>query len=101
MRTFIQLSLKEQDKVKNLCLHEALELIINNIVRFDNDIIQLKIDAAIKRSIELETPWFVYNYILEHDAVREVIESMALEMAESAEYPNLLEDGSYTKVIQL
>lgn len=87
MKTFSELTPDEQGKAITHCHIELLRAITEGGLRFvddDDDDLQPRIDAALKKADEMRTPWFAHEYIM--DTCREDIEVMARAEAEDALY---------------
>lgn len=88
-KTFSQLTPDQQKKAIDKCLTQLLTDILENGMRFNDqlnhDDLQARIDAAIAQAERLHTPWFAAECILE--TCREDLEAMARPEAEDAIYP--------------
>lgn len=89
MKSFGQLTEKQQGKALEVALNELLDAVCAGAIRFDDglnsDDLQARIDAAIAKAEEMQTPWFAGEYVM--DTCREDLESMARADAEDALYP--------------
>jgi hypothetical protein len=68
MRKFKQLNKDEQTKAIEICANNILESILNGMSfndELNKDGLQCRIDAAILKSEEMKTPWFVSEYIMD------------------------------------
>ena len=89
MRKYDELSPEEQTKAINVGINKMLEAISNG-VRFNDELngdgLQERIDQAIARADEMQTPWFASEYIM--DTCGDEIRGMASCNAEEAFYPD-------------
>jgi len=90
MRTFDDLTGPEQAKARSKALDELLTLVAEGAIRFNDklngDGLQARIDAAWKQACDMQTPWFVGEYIMETCA--DDLRSMAEADAQDASYPS-------------
>ena len=109
MKTFNELSKRQQKMAMQIALDELLTAVIEGAVRFNDkeskDTMQASIDEAIEKAGKMHTPWFSGSYIMDatYDSemerrlsVGEALKGMARVDAEDAIYP---EKGE--RVIQL
>ncbi len=98
MKNFNELTELEQKQAVAFFTNRLLNWILDGAIRFNDDLngdnLQKRIDRAIKRSEEMQTPWFAKEYIL--DTCRDDIESMARCEAEDVEY-----DDAKNEVVDL
>ena len=89
MKTFDQLTPDLQKSAIEAASTSLLRAICEGAIRFNDglngDSLQARIDAAAKRADEMQTPWFMHEYVM--DTCREEIEGMARADAEDALYP--------------
>ena len=94
MKNYNQLSKEEKEKAFSKTLSSLLESICEGAIRFNDalnkDNLQSRIDIALRKANEMQTPWFAGEYIL--DTCREEIESMTQCDAEDAFYPEAFEN---------
>ena len=90
MRTFKQLTAKEQGKAREKALEELLTIVAEGAIRFNDklngDGLQARIDAAWDKANAMQTPWFIGSYIM--DTCEDDLRSMAEADAEDALYPD-------------
>ena len=88
MKTYEQLSAKEQGKAREKALTILLERICDDSLRFNDqengDDLQARIDTAFSKAEKMRTPWFVHEYVM--DTCRTELEGMALCDAEDTLY---------------
>lgn len=89
MKRYTDLTPEQQHKAVEKAASEVLTLIVEGAVRFadelNHDDLQARIDAAIEKADEMQTPWFAHEYVM--DTCRDDILSMARADAEDAWYP--------------
>ena len=94
MKTYEQLTKQEQEQAIDQETNDLLRAIIEGAVRFNDklngDDLQARIDEAIERAHEMQTPWFAHEYIM--DTCADDIRSIASSQATTAIY---LEDGEH------
>lgn len=102
MRTFDQLSKKEQAEAEIIALNEILQAVVEGGLRFSDSVnkdnFQASIDRAMEEANRMRTPWFVGNYIMQarfdsellgpDQSVGEQLRGMARADAEDAVYPD-------------
>lgn len=88
MKTFTELSTQQQAAAIERCLNDLLGAVVEGAIRFNDDLngdrLQARIDRAIAKADEMQTPWFAGEYVM--DTCREDLESMARCDAEDAIY---------------
>ena len=69
MKTYGDLTEKQQEAAVDFCVGKLLDRILEGALRFDDeasgDNLQKRIDAAIREADRLQTPWFAGECILE------------------------------------
>ena len=93
MKRFDELDSTTQEWALARALDDVLRMlkaILDEGLRFNDqangDDLQARIDAAIDRADELQTPWFAAGCILDDAVVKDALESMARADAEEALY---------------
>jgi hypothetical protein len=98
MKKFNELTEKQQTKALNYFALLILKNIVEDGLRFDDELnhddFQARIDAAIKKAEDKQTPWFAGELLLEDSVCKEIIYGMATCDAEDAHY---LEEGESIK----
>lgn len=89
-RTFTDLTEQEQQNAITICLNDLLDSVCEGLIRFNdekngNDL-QSKIDAAGERANEMQTPWFIGEYVM--DTCADDLRSIAEATAQDAIYLN-------------
>ena len=88
MKTYEQLTDEQKTAAVERELRDLLEIISEGQIRFNDELngdgLQARIDAAWEKANEMQTPWFVSEYIM--DTCSDDLESMAQASAEDAEY---------------
>jgi hypothetical protein len=89
MKTYEQLTKEEQERALEKCRVKLLTAIVEGQIRFaddqNKDDLQGRIDAAIAKAEEMQTPWFAHEYVM--DTCAEAINGMAQCNAEDSLYP--------------
>ena len=90
MKTFDQLTDKEQSQAIKQCLNELVGAVCMGSIRFDDDKnqdgLQARIDKAIAKAEEMQTPWFTSEYLLDDATIESELMAMAIAEAEDALY---------------
>ena len=88
MRTYNELTEDQQGEAQEVCLINLLQAVVDGNIRFDDesnqDYLQARIEAAVEKSVDNQTPWFAWEYIL--DACEDDLRSIALADAEDSLY---------------
>ena len=88
MKTFGQLTEAQKAAAITLCTTNLLHDICEGTIAFaddkNHDDLQARIDAAIKKAEDMQTPWFAHEYVM--DTCANEIEGMARCEAEDALY---------------
>jgi hypothetical protein len=88
MKTFNQLNKEQQDSAVEYEVRELLTAILDHGIRFNDalngDDLQARIDAAIERAEQNQTPWFAHEYVM--DTCGDDLRGMARCTAEDAVY---------------
>ena len=89
MKTFNELTEKQQQKAIDYFLKIDLEAIMDGWLKFNDDLngddLQQRIDDAWKKAENMRTPWFWGDYIME--TCSEELTAMAQAAAEDSIYP--------------
>ena len=80
MKTFYELTGTQQSEAVSNATNELLKTILEGGIRFNDqrlnhDDLQSRIDSAIQKAEEMQTPWFAGEYIM--DTCRDEIEGMS------------------------
>ena len=69
MKKFDELTENQKNQVINNELGFLLEAIVTGVIRFNDEYnqndLQARIDKAITKANEMETPWFAHEYIMD------------------------------------
>lgn len=88
MKTFDELTAQEQKNAINRCIEHFLHGLIEGAIVFNDELnnndFQERVDRAIKKANDMQTPWFAGEYVM--DDCREEIEGFARTRAEDALY---------------
>ena len=88
MKTYKELSKKQQKAAKEKCLANLLQAVVEGAISFDDkangDDLQAKINKAGEKANAMQTPWFIGGYIM--DTCKEELQGMANSEAEDAIY---------------
>ena len=98
MRTYSELTEQEQSKAREHWLNVLLEDLLNGM-RFNDkansDNTQARIDKAVLKAEQMQTPWFASEYIMDDKIVTTVLRAVAQDMAEIAYYLDQGEGSMY------
>ena len=90
MKTFDDLSEKEQEKAINYCLKELLDDLVSGSIRFNDEVnqdtLQADIDKAAEKATKNQVPWFIGEYILENNSTKKCLYGIATCSAQDAMY---------------
>ena len=88
MKTFAQLTKAQQSAAIDSAVNRLLSAICEGAIRFNDELncddLQARIDAALVRADEMQTPWFSGEYVM--DTCADDIRGMATCDAEDALY---------------
>jgi len=90
MKRFDELTQAQQRAAEDRFLCRWLKAVCEGTIRFNDelnhDTLQARIDKAIERANQMQTPWFAHEYVL--DTCREDLEGLARADAQDALYPS-------------
>lgn len=91
MRRYNDLNKKEKEKAFQKALASLLEAVVTGTISFNDalnhDDLQARIDRAIEKAEQMQTPWFAHEYIMDDEHAKNELEAMARVDAEDAYYP--------------
>ena len=83
MKRYRQLTTEQKTKAVEKCLVNLLEAILEGVKMLDDDL-QSKIDEAVEKAEQMQTPWFALEYIM--DTCAEELGVIALDEAKQCLY---------------
>lgn len=90
MKKFDELTEEQQKAAEEKALESLLTAVVESGLRFSDqlngDDLQARIDAAMQRADDRQTPWFAASYIMDDATVAEALRGMARCDAEDAIY---------------